>query len=255
MNESQGGILITRSGIYAQGSVVSTTRPRHVVCSHTVRPPSAAAILVKKGPNARRPDTGCYRFPRSSPYTGKVPRRRVSPGEDRDPSVAVVIPAYNRAATLRSLSRLCRRSDRQPIGGNRRRRWFRGRDGEIAREYADQGVRCIQVRRNAGAQAARNRGIAESTAEWIAFLDSDDEWLPSKLERQVTALEDVGFDPWTVVHTGALRNLGTTAGFEKMTLPLVDGRDVYATLLGEPGTAVSSPGRIARCARKDRTPR
>ena len=42
---------------------------------------------------------------------------------------------------------------------------------------------------NQGQSAARNKGIEEAGGEWIAFLDSDDVWLPEKLEWQVRAIE------------------------------------------------------------------
>jgi len=64
-------------------------------------------------------------------------------------------------------------------------------------------VRYVRLPQRAGAQAARNRGIEEAAGEWIAFQDSDDEWLPDKLERQVALLAECDFDPWTVVHGGA----------------------------------------------------
>lgn len=58
---------------------------------------------------------------------------------------------------------------------------------EKLKEYGDR-IRVV-YHRNSGPAAARNRGIEASRGEIIAFLDSDDVWLPTKLERQVSLLQ------------------------------------------------------------------
>src|SRR5262252_3157848 len=60
-------------------------------------------------------------------------------------------------------------------------------------QIEDPRVRVVALNEPVGAQEARNTGVREARGPWIAFLDDDDEWLPTKLERQ---LEVARFSPW-----------------------------------------------------------
>jgi glycosyltransferase involved in cell wall biosynthesis len=58
---------------------------------------------------------------------------------------------------------------------------------------------------HAGAAATRNRGLAEVTTEYVAFLDDDDEWLPHHTSTLLEAAHDTGADiiyPWFRVISG-----------------------------------------------------
>ena len=54
---------------------------------------------------------------------------------------------------------------------------------EVLEQYRDR-IKIIE-QKNSGVCVARNRGVAESAGEYIAFLDADDVWLPKKIEKQV----------------------------------------------------------------------
>jgi glycosyltransferase involved in cell wall biosynthesis len=101
-------------------------------------------------------------------------------------SVAVIIPSYNRAELL------CRAIDSVLAqtyaaaeiivvddGSN-------DQTGALIPRYYPQ-VRYL-YQPNRGVSAARNRGIAHARSPWLALLDSDDVWLPQKLERQLSTL-------------------------------------------------------------------
>lgn len=72
---------------------------------------------------------------------------------------------------------------------------------------------------NQGAAVARNLGMSLASGDYIAFEDSDDIWLPTKLEKQISSMEDNGFD-WS--HTGWYNWWPTTG-----KLQLVDNSNDY----------------------------
>ena len=55
----------------------------------------------------------------------------------------------------------------------------------ITDELNDERFKIITLQNNRGGGAARNAGIEQARGEYIAFLDSDDEWLPAKVEKQL----------------------------------------------------------------------
>lgn len=54
----------------------------------------------------------------------------------------------------------------------------------------DERIKIIQLKENSGAAVARNTAIEAASGRYIAFLDSDDRWLPHKLETQISFMQD-----------------------------------------------------------------
>ena len=102
-----------------------------------------------------------------------------------DPSVCVIIPLYNAMDTiglaLDSLAAQTRRPDHVIVVDD-----GSSDDGAQRVEHYPAPFRLTLLRQeNQGPAAARNRGIFESGEHLLAFLDADDYWLPSKLEKQL----------------------------------------------------------------------
>ena len=57
----------------------------------------------------------------------------------------------------------------------------------------DERIHLYQNDHNSGAAISRNNALREAKGKWIAFLDSDDLWEPTKLEKQVRFMEDNGY--------------------------------------------------------------
>lgn len=145
--------------------------------------------------------------------------------------ISVVIPAYNRAGTIRYCLDSVLQQTLTPLEVIVVDDRSTDETVEIVSGYPDPRVRCVVLEKNSGAQAARNRGIREAKGDWIAFQDSDDEWLPEKLEKQLQALKTADYDPWTVVHTNGFWFEVESGKKTVGDLPVVEGEDVYPLLL------------------------
>jgi glycosyltransferase involved in cell wall biosynthesis len=108
-----------------------------------------------------------------------------------NPLVSVVVPVYNRGELIVDALESVRMQTYRPIelvvaddGSTddlhaRLLKWMdeHKNDAGFSVQYIHQ--------ENQGANAARNLGIQHSQGEFVAFIDSDDRWLPSKLEKQI----------------------------------------------------------------------
>jgi len=109
-----------------------------------------------------------------------------SPGESFEdsakPRVSVILPTFNRRnLAQRALSSVLRQTEQDfelffiDDGST---------DGTKNPEGLSPKIRYLR-QENKGVAAARNLGIRNARGKWLAFLDSDDEWLPGKLEKQL----------------------------------------------------------------------
>lgn len=107
--------------------------------------------------------------------------------------VTVIVPAYRAAATIGRALRSVAAQTLPP------RAVVVVDDGSPDETFANAEAMRAQIgaidlkvirQANAGAGAARNRALTETTTEYVAFLDADDEWLPDKLSRSMARMAE-----------------------------------------------------------------
>lgn len=110
------------------------------------------------------------------------------------PEVSIILPTYNRSHLIRrAISSVLNQTYRDfeliivDDGST-------DQTDKVVRGFEDERISYIWHAENLGAAAARNAGIGVAKGTYIAFQDSDDEWLPRKLEMQVKVLENAPQD-------------------------------------------------------------
>ncbi|PSQ15950.1 glycosyl transferase family 2 [Halobacteriales archaeon QS_8_69_26] len=141
--------------------------------------------------------------------------------------VSVVIPTYNRARVLpRAIDSALAQTveDLEVVVVDDA---SDDETREVVEGYEDDRLRYVRHLRNRNGSAARNTGIALAGGEYVAFLDSDDEWHPRKLERQVKCLEERPGEFVAVYCDYAARRYGPTAPLRRFVGNRILGGGTY----------------------------
>ncbi|MGH2317096.1 glycosyltransferase family 2 protein [Planococcus sp. SE5232] len=114
--------------------------------------------------------------------------------------VSVIIPTYNRSELLKKAVESLKNQSHQNFEIIIIDDFSTDDTATVVKEMEDDRIIYLKHDINKGGSEARNTGIKRATGNFIGFLDSDDQWLPQKLEKQLGRFEeqpDVG-----VVYTG-----------------------------------------------------
>ena len=141
------------------------------------------------------------------------------------PTVSVIMPAYNSSATLEDSI--------QSVVSQTFGDWellviddcSQENLSSIVESFNDSRIHFIRFSRNSGVAAARNYGIEKARGRYLAFLDSDDLWLPEKLEKQLQFMEKNGYAftyTWYQQFDHDTNHLGNIV----RTKPVVDYREL-----------------------------
>ena len=108
---------------------------------------------------------------------------------NNSPLVSIVIPTYNHAPMLQRALATVVEQTYQNWNAIVVNNFSTDNTLEVVAAFNDPRIQCVNFRNNGVIGASRNEGIALATGKYVAFLDSDDTWFPTKLEQCVEILE------------------------------------------------------------------
>ena len=108
---------------------------------------------------------------------------------NNSPLVSIVIPTYNHAPMLQRALTTVVEQTYQNWNAIVVNNFSTDNTLEVVAAFNDPRIQCVNFRNHGVIGASRNEGIALATGQYLAFLDSDDTWFPTKLEKCVEILE------------------------------------------------------------------
>ncbi|MEH2107465.1 glycosyltransferase family 2 protein [Nostoc sp.] len=111
-----------------------------------------------------------------------------------NPKVSVIIPAYNTEAYIAKAIESALEQTLDDIEVIIVDDGSTDKTVEIAKSFTDQRLKIMVNQQNLGVSAARNRALRAAQGEWIAVLDSDDWYVPERLEKLVSLANEINAD-------------------------------------------------------------
>ena len=107
--------------------------------------------------------------------------------------VSIIMPSYNTAPYIRNTI--------QSVLEQTYQNWeliivddcSEDNTDDVVAAIKDDRIKYFHNDRHSGAAVSRNRALREAKGRWMAFLDSDDLWMPEKLEKQISFMESNGY--------------------------------------------------------------
>ena len=94
-------------------------------------------------------------------------------------------------------------------------------DAVVKPYLVDTRIKYIKNEKNSGAAVSRNKALREASGRWIAFLDSDDLWMPEKLEKQISFMKKnniyFSYTNYSEIDVDGKKNGITVSGPKKIT--------------------------------------
>ena len=109
---------------------------------------------------------------------------------NNSPLVSIVIPTYNHAPMLQRALATVIKQTYQNWNAIVVNNHSIDNTLEVVASFNDPRIQCINFHNNGVIGASRNEGISRATGDYVAFLDSDDTWFPTKIEKCVAALKN-----------------------------------------------------------------
>ncbi len=131
-------------------------------------------------------------------YTNKQNKaKQILNGEDGIPRVqglvSIIMPSYNTASYIKESI--------ESVLNQTYKNWeliivddcSTDETDKVMETINDSRIKYFKNKKNCGAAISRNKALREAKGQWIAFLDSDDLWMPEKLDKQISFMKKKGY--------------------------------------------------------------